>query len=320
MSTTNGKLSRMTRHQGLRKLILRVGRRSRRTFNQLMIGSSRLGDPPVFDTADFPWIAGLEAAAPEIRRELSDLLADLSDLPAIEDISPDHARIARERRWRSFFLYAWGYHSEAACAACPRTAGLVDAIPDLETAFFSFLVPGAHLPPHRGATKALITCHLPLIVPDDRPRCWIRVEDRIHQWQPGRAFVFDDTRRHEVRNDTDQIRVVLLIHVRRPLAYPGRLAGNAFMTAVKRSPFIRDGVHNQQTWERSYLAFKAARRPSAAVVDGGAVDGGVVQPVEIGDGQPGRNAGEGVVVDHPSGKTGVEQVMNRGNETRSARP
>jgi beta-hydroxylase len=278
-----------------------------------MTGSSRLGDPKIFDTADFPWVAELEAAAPDIRQELDELIADLSHLPAIEEISPDHARIARERRWRSFFLYAYGYRSDTACAACPRTAASVDAIPDLETAFFSFLVPGAHLPPHRGVTKALITCHLPLIVPDDRQRCWIRVEDCIHQWEPGRAFVFDDTRRHEVRNDTDQIRVVLLIHVRRPLAYPGRLAGDAFMAAVKRSPFVRDGVRNQQTWEKSYLALKEARRRSAAVVDRG-----VVEPVEIGDGEACSNAGEGVVVDDSTGKAGVEQIANRRNETGPA--
>lgn len=237
----------------LRRLILQVGRRSRRTFNRLMIGSSTVGDPSVFPPSTFPWIAGLEAAVPAIRDELMTLMARHQELPGVEEISPDHSRIARDRQWLSFFLHAYGYRSEAACAACPRTAALVDAIPGLETAFFSVLRPGAHLPPHRGVTKAIITCHLPLVVPRDAANCWIRIEDRRHHWEAGRAFVFDDTRLHEVRNTTEEPRVVLLIHVRRPLRFPGSLAGNLFMAAVKRSPFVRDGVRNQQAWERRFF-------------------------------------------------------------------
>ena len=302
-----------------RRLLLKAGRRSRRTFNRMMIGSSRLGDPMVFDPSAFPWIARLEAAVPDIALELDEVLVDADRLPGVEDISPDHARIARERRWRSFFLYAYGYRSEVACAACPRTARLLDEVPDLETAFFSVLVPGAHLPPHRGVTKALITCHLPLWVPTDRERCWIQLEDQRFHWETGRTFVFDDTRRHEVRNDTEEIRVVLLMHVRRPLTFPGSLAGNAFMAAVKRSPFVRDGVRNQQVWERAFLARRRSA-PTADLAPGGIASGPVLEAEKSGDGEPRRHAGEGIVLDHPAGETVVENAANRRNQAGAAGP
>ncbi len=290
-----------------RRLILKAGRKSRRRFNRMMIGSSSVGDPAVFAAADFPWIADLEAHVPEIQGELDRVLTRLELLPGVEEISPDHARIARERRWRSFFLHAYGYRSDVACDACPVTARLVDGIPDLETAFFSVLVPGAHLPPHRGVTKALITCHLPLKVPGDPERCWIELDGRRYHWREGEAFLFDDTRLHEVRNDTEETRVVLLVHVRRPLRFPGSLAGNAFMAAVKRSPFIRDGVRNQQTWEQTY------RRAVADPESGGPV----LQGVEVGDGKPGGNAGERVVIDHPVGKPRLEDSPHRRNQART---
>jgi beta-hydroxylase len=248
----------------VRSLILKAGRKSRRTFNRLMIGSSQVGDLAVFPASTFPWITRLEAGVATIQAELDAVMTELGDLPGVEEISPDHSRIARDRHWRSFFLHAYGYRSGPACAACPRTAELVDAIPNLETAFFSVLQPGAWLRPHRGVTKALITCHVPLIVPADSSGCWIRLEDRRYHWQVGRAFVFDDTRLHEVRNDTDQARVVLLIHVRRPLRFPGSLVGSTFMSAVRHSPFVKDGVRNQQAWERKFLAAHSWVRQSSA--------------------------------------------------------
>lgn len=174
----------------------------------------------------------------------------VKQLPSIEEISPDHSRIARDGQWRTLFLYAYGYRSTVVCELCRATARQVDAIPGLETAFFSVLRPGAHLPPHKGVTKALITCHLPLIVPADTPSCWMRIEAERHYWRVGEPLIFDDTRTHEVRNSTDETRVVLLIHVRRPLRFPGSLAGSVFLSAVKHSPFVRDGIRNQQRWER----------------------------------------------------------------------
>jgi beta-hydroxylase len=233
--------------------ILKLGRKSRKGFNKLMIGSSLVGDPPVFDSGLFPWIADLTEHAGDIRNEFVEILQRDSDLPAIEEISPDHSRIALEGRWRSVFLYGYGYRSAVICDRCPVTARILDAVPGLETAFFSVLKPGAHLPPHRGVTKAIITCHIPLIVPAAAENCWLRLDGTRHPWKPGQAFIFDDTRKHEVRNDTDDIRVVLLIHVRRPMRFPGSSFGNLFMWAVKASPFIKDGIANQKRWEQRFI-------------------------------------------------------------------
>lgn len=237
-----------------RRAILKFGRKSRKTFNRLMIGSSLVGDPVVFEPEEFPWIRELQNRLPEIQRELRRLLEYQSRLPGVEEISPDHSRIARERRWRSVFLHAYGYRSDPICRLCPETARLVDAVPGLETAFFSVLTPGAHLPPHRGVTKAIITCHLPLIVPANSEACWMGLDGTRYHWKVGEPFIFDDTREHEVRNDSDDNRVVLLMHVRRPLRFPGSMAGSLFMAAIKASPFIRDGVRNQRRFEKEFVA------------------------------------------------------------------
>ena len=94
--------------------------------------------------------------------------------------------------------------------------------PGLNSAFFSILAPGTHIPEHRGVTKGLITCHLGLIVPRDGD-VRMRVGDRIVRWAEGETLVFDDTYDHEVWNETSGTRVVLLIQFERPLRQPGQV-------------------------------------------------------------------------------------------------
>jgi aspartyl/asparaginyl beta-hydroxylase (cupin superfamily) len=39
------------------------------------------------------------------------------------------------------------------------------------------------------------------------------VRENWYSWQPGHVLLFDDSFEHEVRNDTDETRVVLLIRI-----------------------------------------------------------------------------------------------------------
>ena len=57
------------------------------------------------------------------------------------------------------------------------------------------------------------TVHLPLIVPDG---CGFRVGAETRVWEPGKAFVFDDTIEHEAWNDSDQPRAVLILDTWNP--------------------------------------------------------------------------------------------------------
>ena len=72
--------------------------------------------------------------------------------------------------------------------------------------------------------------------------------------RPGthQVLVFDDTHEHEVWNDTDESRAVLLIQVRRPLRFPGSLVGKFIYNAIRLSSFVRDGRRNLAEWEAQY--------------------------------------------------------------------
>ena len=230
-----------------RPLIIRFGKHLRGIFDALIATSSRVSNGPVLDVRDFSWTAMLRDNWQAIRDEAVQVALVGDAAPSLATISPDHRAIAQVNMWRSFFLWGYGYPIEANLAQCPATARLVQAIPGLNSAFFSILAPGTHIPAHRGVTKGLITCHLGLIVPADGD-VRMRVDDRIVRWAEGQTLVFDDTYDHEVWNDTAGTRVVLLVQFERPLRQPGKWIADLFLSVVRKSAFVQEARENIISW------------------------------------------------------------------------
>ena len=115
-------------------------------------------------------------------------------------------------------------------------------------AFFSTLHPHSKIQAHVSPMNLRWRIHLPLEVPDNAaepnsesessssssssttatttttnnstktllPRCGIRVGQQVQTWTRGKALVLDDSYEHEVWNDTDQTRVLLLLDMWHP--------------------------------------------------------------------------------------------------------
>ncbi|WP_077228771.1 aspartyl/asparaginyl beta-hydroxylase domain-containing protein [Sphingomonas hengshuiensis] len=223
-----------------RPWFLRHGTPLRGALDRIVAASSLVSNAPVLDMRDFGWTQLLRDHWPAIRDEAVAAAREPRRAPSLARVPPDPRAIGI---WRAFFLWGHGYRIAENLDRCPVTAGVVARIPGLNSAFFSVLAPGTHLPPHRGVTKGLITCHLGLVVPRDGD-VRMRVGDRVVRWAEGETLVFDDTYDHELWNDSTGTRVVLLLQFRRPLRQPGRwladtLLGmlprwNAALTALER--------------------------------------------------------------------------------------
>lgn len=192
--------------------------------NQLHV--PRLPALTFYDDALFPWMRELESRTDAIKSELQDMLASRGEefVPYIQYRPGDPVnqwdKLNHSRNWSGFHLYAHGKPVEEHLAQCPRTAealALVDAVEIAglcPNAMFSALAPGAHIPPHTGETNARLVAHLPLVVPE---HCSYRVGYDWRQWREGKCWVFDDTLEHEARNDSNQMRVILMFDVWNPL-------------------------------------------------------------------------------------------------------
>ena len=227
-------------------------------LDQFVARASILGNPPVFAQSDFPWSTPLAAEWTTIRRELDAVLAHRAALPNFQDISTDQASITDDDRWKTYFLYGFGFRSDANCARCPETARLVAGVPGMRTAMFSILAPGKHIPDHCGPYKGLIRYHLGLKVPRDATRCRIRIGDRFEGWTEGGSLIFDDTYEHEVWNDTQEERVILLFDFDRPMRFWGRAVNKMFIALMKHTAFYQEPKKNLATFEERFEA--ATRR------------------------------------------------------------
>lgn len=246
-----------------RPLVVRWGKKVRKRLNGFLSRYSLVPLDPVVSKDCFPWLHHLEEAAPRIRAEADYLLEHLQAVPPMNEMSPDHRRIAGKGGWRSFFLIGYGIRLEQNCARCPETMKALEHVPGLVTALISILEPGMHVARHSGVSKGIMIAHLGLRVPDKPGLCRMDVDGHEVQWAEGQTFVFDDTYPHEVWNDSQEHRVILLVQFKRPMRWFGGLLTNLLVGAVRRSPYIEDARANVEYWEQTFAASEASNVPSA---------------------------------------------------------
>lgn len=192
--------------------------------NRLLV--PRLPAVPFFDRTQFPWVPALEAKTPEIMQEML-----VAHAQAQEEFAPYVAydpgtpvnqwrELNHSRRWSSYFLWRNGEAVQEHQRQCPQTSAALREIEMADigglcpNAMFSALAPHTAIPPHHGETNARLVVHLPLVVPDG---CLYRVGFEKRRWKVGEVLIFDDSIEHEARNDSDELRVVLIFDVWNPL-------------------------------------------------------------------------------------------------------
>ena len=179
-----------------------------------------------FERSDFPWLDAFEAQTEAMRKELLQVmvtdregLQPYIDFPA--DLPLDQFReLNRSRRWSAYFLWNQSAPVAAHIARCPVTAALLETAPRCHiesrapTAFYSILDANTRIPAHVGVTNTRCTVHVPLVVPPD---CGFRVGSTTREWEPGHAWIFDDTINHEAWNLSDTPRAILIFDIWNPL-------------------------------------------------------------------------------------------------------
>ena len=184
-----------------------------------------LPDIEFYDRSLFPWLEAFEASSTDILEELRGVLDEGGEgfVPYVD--YPDYLpvdqwkELNRNPDWGAFHLLKGGVRIAENADRCPRTMAAVAQLPQPDvkgrgpTAMFSALQPHTRIPPHTGVSNARLLAHLPLIIPD---RCGFRVGNVTREWTFGEAFVFDDTLEHEAWNDSDEIRIILIVDIWAP--------------------------------------------------------------------------------------------------------
>ena len=214
--------------------------------------------PPVLDREEyFPEARLFESSWRAIRDEAVALLGDLEHVPRFHELLANQDSISANdgHDWRMFILRAYGADQGTNMDRCPVTARLLRALPKVTSAAFSILDGGKHIPAHRGPYRGILRYQLGLTVPEDEdgePAAILRVADQRYRWREGEGILWDDTYDHEVWNEGDGKRIVLLLDVERP-NMPGvlRLTHRAVFGFVSRSKGLQELLTKSEVAPRS---------------------------------------------------------------------
>ncbi|MBN8696181.1 MAG: aspartyl/asparaginyl beta-hydroxylase domain-containing protein [Bacteroidetes bacterium] len=165
-----------------------------------------------YETTEFPELKILEENYLAILEELQNLRKS-SENGYWLNTFPDYLFPESKGSWKVFTFRFFGIRHPLNCSLCPKTAALLEKIPGLVSADFSFLPAKTHIKPHVGFTPVVLRSHLGLVIPDD---CGIRVGDQTRKWEHGKLLVFDDSFDHEAWNNSDEDRFVLMFDIRNP--------------------------------------------------------------------------------------------------------
>jgi aspartyl/asparaginyl beta-hydroxylase (cupin superfamily) len=195
-----------------------------------------------YERTEFEWAPGLEAAVPEIRREIIFYLESgrggFSPYMVDDPSRPrrDFHGLIDNPAWSTLYLTDRGAFLPELAETFPRT---FEAVKGLDLArigarapsvLFSRLEAGARIPGHHGMLNARLICHLPLVVP---PGCGFRVGKEVRQWREGELLVFDDSVEHEAWNEGTSDRIIVIFDIWRPeLSADERRAVVALFEAV----------------------------------------------------------------------------------------
>jgi len=244
-----------------RRHVKRTGKRLIRQMGGFIGRQSLVGDAPVMDSRHFPFLQQFTDNSEAIRAEVTDILKHRDQIPLFQEVSKDQKKIAKGDNWRTFILFGFGAKLEKNCRQAPVTAALLESVPNLQTAWFSILAPGYHIPPHKGVSKGILRTHLGLIIPRDAEKCRMHVGGETCVWREGEIFVFDDTYRHEVLNETPDERVILIFDFDRPMRFWGRQINNLFVSLLKLSAYYQEPKSKMKSFEDRFEA--ATLRASA---------------------------------------------------------
>lgn len=164
----------------------------------------------------------LEENWKEIKQEIEGVIGSGKTLPKFHEVDDGQEYISDNDglSWSLLNLLLYEMWHKKNCDLCPKTTSILRGLSSVKSAYFSILAPGKHIPPHKGPYKGIIRYQLALSVPKNG-ECKIIVDDKDCFWEEGKSVLFDDTYTHEVINNTNEVRIALLLDIKREI--PGFL-------------------------------------------------------------------------------------------------
>jgi aspartyl/asparaginyl beta-hydroxylase (cupin superfamily) len=176
-----------------------------------------LNNPPYLNVDElFPEYKVLEDNWLVIKDEIDSIINNTASLPKFHDVDEGQKFISNNDgvAWNMFLIKTYGFWNKKNIKLCPKTVDLFRSFKKVESISVSILDPGKHIPAHNGPYKGILRYQLALSVPK-KGSCQIFVDNKPYSWTEGKSVLFDDTYVHEVKNETNEKRIAVLLDIRR---------------------------------------------------------------------------------------------------------
>ncbi len=167
-----------------------------------------------YNKTDFPWLQILEDNAAVIKEEYL-RNTNIHKIISVQDINKRLQDFSYDDGWKVVLLKSYDTIIEKNAALYPNTMKVINQIPNVSNAIFSVLSPKKNIQVHRGMYRGIVFIHLGVFVPPPNNRHTFIVRDEKKHWKEGEAFGFEDSFMHEVVNNSDDYRAILLLEVER---------------------------------------------------------------------------------------------------------
>jgi len=168
-----------------------------------------------YNTKDIEWCQTLRNNWEIIRDEYINYCKEY-ELKRFRDIDNNQIQFdIGNKGWYVAFLKVYGSYTKL-INVFPTTYNFIKKIPGCTLAMFSTIDAGKVISEHTGPYNGVLRYHLCLITNKKNPeKCYIIVNNIKYHWREGDDVLFDDFMPHCVNNETDSVRVVLFLDIKK---------------------------------------------------------------------------------------------------------
>lgn len=176
-------------------------------------------------------------------REITQLLEQEAHIPSFQHIAqlPEGRRKTLvDENWKNLVFFLNGEQITDNCQLCPEiTTVLEEDIPNVRTALLSVLHGNTKIAEHRGEQNGLLRLHVPIIIPDGG-ECGLCVDGQVRKWSEEKAMIFDHSFLHSAWNESDEIRVILIVDFERNLRFPWSSINRLAVKTLAKTQYFQD--------------------------------------------------------------------------------
>ncbi len=177
-----------------------------------------------------------------IQREFENYKLNCNSGDLIDGISNDQRELNLDKKWRAIFLYGYNFFNKRQKDFFPKTFEIIEKHRNkINLVMFSTTEPGKHIPPHKGNNYGVLRLQIGVDIAEPN-MCTLRVDNKqIHLYEK-EIIIFDDTFEHELKNESNSNRTVLIIDYYKPLPIFYHILNILNNRKISKSKYVKDVI------------------------------------------------------------------------------